>query len=123
MEQPVDSKPCSVHLIDDDEISLMIMHDILRMDYRVSFSRDLSAALQFLIENVPPNVIVLDMLFEFGTGEEFIDFIRSSDKLRSIPVIFCSSIAPKDSYLTRNVYYLPKPIFPRQLLDLIEFII
>ncbi|GEM_PF-535233 len=66
-----------------------------------------------LMQQVPPTVIVLDVLFPEGSGLDFLHELRHDERWQSIPVIVCSGVAQQEIVLQSAregiCHYLLKP--------------
>lgn len=76
-----------------------------------------------LMQNNPPDLILLDLLLLGMRGEEFCKIIKADDKLKHIPVILFTASASNISKLCKEAGaddYLMKPFEPEDLLSKVK---
>lgn len=87
ISQNNNSKKKTVLVIDDEEIVLTSASFILEaLGYTPLCSQGGAVALELLKEKVP-DLILLDLMMPGMNGDEFLNIIRNSEKLKNIPVI------------------------------------
>ena len=86
---------CSILIVDDTKFNIKILEDTLKSDYQLSVAMDGKAALKFM-EEVIPDIILLDIMMPEMDGFEVFSKIKEDDRLKDIPVIF--------GLLTTNTY-------------------
>jgi len=106
------SKIC---LVDDNMTSLTIARDMLKSSYKVYPSP--SAAKFFeLIENVTPDLILMDVDMPQMNGYEAVTLLKQDDRFKDIPVIFLTAKDDEESELKGfqlgAVDYITKPFHP-----------
>ncbi len=87
-----------VLIVDDDFSSrrLLSRHIASKWSVRILEAQEGSEALR-LIAKERPNLVVLDMVMPFMGGLEVLKVLRANAKLRSIPVVACTSVDDKDT--------------------------
>ncbi|HZP42902.1 MAG TPA: response regulator [Candidatus Binatia bacterium] len=110
----------AVLIVDDNDDNLRIMREILvARGYEVRVARDGPSALRVL-EEQPPDVILLDIMMPEMDGMEVLDRIKGSADLAHIPVILVTAKAADEDllagYKTGADYYITKPFTAKQLL-------
>jgi DNA-binding response OmpR family regulator len=84
-----------VLLVEDDQWIADCYRLWLAADgHNVRHSRDSQTAIDMIDEN-PPEVIILDLLLPFSNGIQLLQTLRSHVDLASTPVILCSSALPE----------------------------
>jgi len=106
------SKIC---LVDDNMTSLTIARDMLKTSYKVYPSP--SAAKFFeLIENVTPDLILMDVDMPQMNGYEAVELLKKDERFKDIPVIFLTAKDDEESELKGfelgAVDYITKPFHP-----------
>ena len=76
-------------------------------------------------EQVPPGLILLDLMMPIMDGWQFLEEIREQDALSTIPIVVVSAYREKDKYvsaaaLEKRVAFVRKPVDLRLLLRLTE---
>ncbi|PZV14505.1 MAG: two-component system response regulator [Pseudanabaena sp.] len=94
---------------------------LLRSGFEVVLQGNAEDAWQWLSNHTPPNLIVLDVIMPGQSGLDLCRTIRNQDKLKQVPIIFCTS---KDQEFDKfwalrqgGNAYLTKPFAPKQLLE------
>ena len=81
-----------VELVEDDVLlARQFIAALSREGYTVHHSRHASEAM-LAIDEVLPDVIILDVLLPATTGFALLHELQSHDDTRSIPVVVCSSV-------------------------------
>jgi chemotaxis family two-component system response regulator Rcp1 len=118
-----------LYIVEDNEADLVLIMEILKEldeNIKVHFSKDGAEAIDFLIKvnrnqvEFKPDLILLDINIPKIDGFEVLNFIKSSEALKKIPVIILStSSAEKDK---KFAYVLKSDGFLTKSPDLNEFI-
>jgi CheY-like chemotaxis protein len=116
-------KSIHVLLVEDNEGDILLTREALeegKLVNKISIARDGKEAIDFLEKNVPfqtstvPDLILLDVNLPKKNGHEVLQFIKTSDSYKHIPVIMLTtSSAYKDinsSYLNHANCYITKPV-------------
>lgn len=103
-------------IVDDEKMNLKVLADLLREDYSPVLARNGEQALQQAFGDLPPDLILLDVVMPEMGGYEVIKHLKNNDKTNKIPVIFVTSL---DSVLDEEhglklgaVDYITKPFSP-----------
>lgn len=108
-------------LIIEDEDEFFFFYDIMLegCGYRVERACNGEEAFDKIREN-KPDLIVLDLLLDQMTGEEFLNQLKSNNSHAGIPVIIASSFSPRACKPILELYphlgFLEKPFTQEQLL-------
>lgn len=115
-------KPVHILLVEDNEGDILLVEEAFekaRLVNSITVVRNGEASIQFLLKegdnyNVqPPDLIILDVNLPRKNGHEVLEFIKTSDDLKQIPVImFTTSSSDKDierSYEKHANCYITKP--------------
>ena len=76
-----------------------------------------------LMQNNPPDLILLDLLLLGMRGEEFCKKVKCNDRLKTIPVILFTASASDISKVAKEVGaddYIMKPFEPENLLSKVK---
>lgn len=103
-------------IVDDEKMNLKVLADLLREDYAPVLARDGEQALQHALGELPPDLILLDVVMPHMGGYEVIKRLKENDRTKNIPVIFVTSL---DSVVDEEhglklgaVDYITKPFSP-----------
>lgn len=103
---------CSILIVDDTKFNIKILEDTLKSNYQLSVAMDGKAALKFM-EEVIPDIILLDIMMPEMDGFEVFSKIKEDDRLKDIPVIFLSAVTDINSkakaFEMGAVDYITKP--------------
>ncbi|HJW87084.1 MAG TPA: response regulator [Candidatus Brocadiaceae bacterium] len=108
-------------LIIEDEDEFFFFYNIMLegSDYIVERACNGNEAFDKIKEN-KPHLIVLDLLLDQMTGEEFLNRLKSNGAYTDIPVIIASSFSPRACKPILELYphlgFLEKPFTQDQLL-------
>ena len=108
-------------LIVEDENEFFFFYTMMLegSDYIVERACNGNEAFEKIKEN-KPHLIVLDLLLDQMTGEEFLDQLKSESAYTDIPVIIASSFSPRACKPILELYphlgFLEKPFTQEQLL-------
>jgi putative two-component system response regulator len=110
--------PKTILIVDDVGVNIDVLAHCLGEDYRISASQDSHVALDSLQE-VRPNLILLDLFMPEIDGFEFCSAVKSDMAFKDIPIVFITS-ASDSSTLSRAfslgaVDYITKPISPLEV--------
>ncbi|MBE1236969.1 response regulator [Phaeovibrio sulfidiphilus] len=110
-------------LVDDSRTNLKIGKSLLKDQYEV-FPVPSARVLFELLENVYPDLILLDIEMPEMTGYEAIRILKEEDRWRDIPVMFLTSKtdpgAELEGLTLGAIDYITKPFSPALLLKRIE---
>lgn len=113
----------TVLVVDDSEANIDILVEILGDRYEVSVALDGESALG-IVEEDPPNLILLDIMIPGMVGYEVCRRIKSDDNTRNIPIVFVSAEDQIDQGAAGPdidvVNYLTKPVDPDLVHDIVR---
>jgi len=103
---------------DDPVISHLIEHVLARKGFVVDLAPDGRRAEQMLAE-LPPAVVVLDVMLPFVDGFELVDRMRGTPRWATVPILMLTSKA-NEKYVVRAFGvgvddYMTKPFRPEEL--------
>ncbi len=117
-------KTKSILIVDDSVTNLVLLEAVLKhkkWDIHTAISAML--AMKMLSVN-KPDLILLDLLMPGIDGQEMLKRMKSNDRYKNIPVIVVSAVTDnkirKDCLGMGAIYYMPKPIKIKQLLEIIQ---
>lgn len=105
-------------LIEDSEVDAMLMREVLErlsLPNEVTLCRDGAEAVEYLSDesNSLPQLTFLDINMPRMHGKEVLEFIKTNDRIKHIPVIMLSSSDVKkdviDCYRLQANSYIKKP--------------
>lgn len=106
-------KRSRVLLIDDDDFSAALVHDVLSVDYDISHATDGPTALETLTQ-ITPDLILLDVRMPGMSGLELCRTLRDNPATQDLPVIFLSGMVTEEDrlagYAAGGDDYLTKPV-------------
>ena len=111
-------------IVDDSSVNNYLLENILEeKGYKLQIAFDGNEALSIL-ENDPPNLVLLDIMMPGIDGYSILDKINKSDKLKSIPVIMVTSKSEmtdkQKAFEIGAIDYIVKPIEIDDLLAKVE---
>lgn len=113
--------------VDDNSISLATIEQEFKGIYEVVALKSGVRALQYLKQETPPDLILLDIQMEPKDGIETLREIREMKKCQDIPVIMLTSQREKQTILESSKLgindYVLKPFKTQDLHDRIESIL
>jgi adenylate cyclase len=111
-------------VVDDTPDNLFLMNGLLEDRFEVVNADSGRAALEVVMSDNPPDMVLLDIMMPDMDGYEVLRRIRQHAPTASIPVIFLTALAaPQDERLGLElgaVDYLTKPVDPAQVVERIE---
>lgn len=119
----MDKKRKTIFLVDDDMTNLKVGKSALSGLYRV-LTLDSGEAMLEILENVQPDLILLDVNMPKMDGYEAIKHLKANESTAGIPVIFLTALNNEDMELKGlslgAIDYITKPFSPPLLLKRIE---
>jgi CheY-like chemotaxis protein len=114
----------TIMVVEDDEINRKLMRVVLGgKGYRISEANNVAQALALLRE-VTPDLLLLDIRLEDGSGLDVVRAVRADPAFDRVPVVAVTAQAMKDdeSRLLEAGFdgYLAKPIDTRSLPEVVE---
>jgi putative two-component system response regulator len=120
-------KPKKIFLVDDDEIHLTMLESILKDQYEVITAKSGKDALDYLLNGIVPNLILLDILMPNLDGWETFNRLRAISFLQDVPIVFLTSVDEsaevEHAQEIGAADYITKPYNKDDLLDRIEKIV
>ena len=117
--QNQETKP-KIIVVDDSEFELQLVDWILQEKNYQTFLADNGSDALKMLENLTPDLILLDIMLPDIDGFEVCKKIKGIDKLQDIPVIFFTSLSNVDDIVkgfeAGGVDYLTKPFNKDELL-------
>jgi DNA-binding response OmpR family regulator len=108
-----------VAIVDDFEESCSLMAEILSPYFDCKYICEADKALDFL-ENVKPDLILMDYKMPYMTGVELCKVLKTKDNLKKIPLIFVSgAVSTEERIETLEAGgddFISKPFHPKELL-------
>jgi PleD family two-component response regulator len=112
----IQSEKQLILIVDDLKDNILILAQILYLDYQIIFATTGSAALT-MAETKQPDIILLDVMMPEMDGYEVCAHIKRNEKTRHIPVIFITAKDDVDDELRGlefgAVDYITKPLQPK----------
>lgn len=109
-------KKSTILVVDDTPDNLMLMHGLLKTDYKVKVANSGEKALKIVNSDAPPDLILLDIMMPEMDGYEVCRQLKASAATRDIPVIFLTAKAEiedeRRGLELGAVDYITKPISP-----------
>jgi putative two-component system response regulator len=109
-------KKPTVLVVDDTPNNLTLMRGLLAGNYSVKIANGGEAALRIAIAEVPPDLILLDIMMPHVDGYEVCRRLKSDTRTRDIPVIFLTAMSEvedeRKGFDLGAVDYITKPISP-----------
>jgi len=105
---------------DDENIGELIVEAFVQeTPYQAMLATDGKQALK-IVQNVKPNVLLLDNNLPDMKGIELYDRIQVEKELENVPVLLMSANVPVQEVKKRNLFCLNKPFELNDLLQTIE---
>ena len=112
-------QPC-VLLAEDDRALRRFLEVLLqRAGYQVISVSDGLEAMKSVV-SLPIDVVVTDSMMPNLNGHEFCRFVRSNQKLSSLPIIILSALDRKEANVEQADAFLSKPVSSEKLIECIE---
>ena len=108
-------------LIDDDETSLELTANMLKKEYEIAIARSGQEALNYLIQQSIPDLLLLDILMPEMDGWETYKKIKGISLLKDVPIAFLTAI--EETTEENRAYqmgiddYIRKPYTQKELFD------
>lgn len=104
-------------IVDDDpEVRMLLRELFVQKGYRVNVAEDGEAAMQFLEQNEPPSMILLDLMMPGIMGTGVLSYLGSTPSLLNVPIAIVSG-TPDLAPLGYHVFKKPLSFAP-----LLEFV-
>ena len=103
-------------LVDDNPDNLMVLHGLLKDEYRTSIATNGVDALALCQKETLPQLILLDVMMPGMDGYSVCEQLKASPRTADIPVIFLTARMEKEAegkgFLVGGVDYVTKPFSP-----------
>lgn len=117
-EQPKTEKPTSLIIEDDEDLSAIFREALNAAGFETEIIRNGRSAIERL-QDVAPDVVILDMHLPLVTGPEILKYIRSEKRLAFTNVVVTTADAIMGEQVRDSAdFVLIKPISFGQLRDL-----
>ena len=115
----IEAKRC-ILIIDDQKSNLSVLGHTLRREYTVYTAKDGQTGLEIADEFLP-DLILLDIVMPDMDGYEVLSKLKSSEKIRNIPVLLVTGLTNKENVeigMTMGAAgYIFKPFNATEILD------
>ena len=109
----------NIIIVDDKEMIAKVITSILQAEYNCKYFSNPLLAIDWLKEGNRPDLILSDIRMPEMRGDEFLDYLKSNDDYKDIPIVMLSS---EDSTSARIKLlengaddYVVKPFNPMEL--------
>ncbi|MDJ0533255.1 MAG: response regulator [Xenococcaceae cyanobacterium MO_207.B15] len=114
----------TVLIIDDINSERQMSSALLtHAGFKVAGTDSAESAWEWLNNNNPPNLILLDIIMPGESGLDFCRKIRSREEWKDIPILFCSSKSEEfDRFWALRqggTEYITKPYLPQKLIEVV----
>lgn len=114
-------------LVDDDQhLRNSVKSYLQEKGFQIILAKNASEAIQHLMKSVP-DILISDIVMPQISGYELINYVRSSDALKDLPIILLTAKGmTQDRIKGYNLgcnAYLPKPFDPDELVSIINNLI
>ncbi|MBF0302642.1 MAG: PleD family two-component system response regulator [Desulfamplus sp.] len=106
----------SILIVDDEPYNLKILNELLRTDYSIRVATNGERALEIVMSDNPPDLVLLDVIMPGIDGYEVCQRLKADTNTHDIPVIFITSKTDERDEIrgfeTGAVDYVTKPFRP-----------
>jgi two-component system, OmpR family, response regulator len=118
--------PPTILVVEDDDVTSALLEKILtRENYKVIVAKDRAGIAAGM--KLKPDLVLLDILLPDANGFDILNRIRSSNSLRTLPVLMLSSLGSLEDIMKGLKMgangYLTKPAKSKALINAIEEVI
>ncbi len=114
----------TVLVVDDDPQNIQNVQNIVKTRYRVKSALNGHEALQIILSDNPPDIILLDVIMPGLNGFQVAKRIKSEPRTKDIPIIFITLKTGSESLVKGFQIgaqdYVTKPFQPEELLARVE---
>jgi two-component system sensor histidine kinase/response regulator len=114
-----ESKRPTILIVDDTPDNLLVMSQLFKGEYRVRLAQTGAKALELVMSDDPPDLVLLDIMMPNVDGFEVAQAMREHPSSETIPIIFVTAMTTVDARLKGlnlgAVDYITKPIDPETL--------
>lgn len=108
-----------IMIVDDDSVTLRMMMNILKDEYKTTVAKSGTAAIS-LLGSQKPDLILLDYLMPVCDGLQTLQMIRSEESTKDIPVFFLTGVSDadcvKNAMSLKPEGYILKTTEPKEIL-------
>ena len=108
--------PSTILVVDDNPENLTVLCELLHGQYQVRASNSGARALQMVLQEPRPDLVLLDVMMPGMSGHEVIELMRADARTRDIPVIFTTALSATEDeqqgLVLGAVDYITKPLKP-----------
>lgn len=112
-------KPLQILIVEDHFIMRKFLENYLNKYHNVTSRSNGIEAIKWLESGNKPNVIVVDLSMPGMNGQDFIDYVKSTEFYCNIPIVVITG-SENDVLETPVDAFLNKPFNPKDLSDCIE---
>jgi len=110
-----------VLIVEDDESTILLYQKFLSHTGYQGLSAKTIAQSKTILEQLTPKAIVLDIQLENENGWDFVSYLKSNEKLQTIPVIITSVTQDREKGLALGVTdFLVKPVEKKSLYSILH---
>lgn len=110
------SRRATILVVDDAAENLSVIHSLLKDVYRVRLANSGQKALDVVMRDPSPDLILLDIMMPEMDGYQVCRHLKRDTRTRDIPVIFLTAMAREEDeeagFEVGAVDYITKPISP-----------
>ena len=103
-------------VVDDTPVNLDILGGLLSPEYGVSVATNGEEALQIVLSDEPPDLVLLDIMMPGINGYQLCSIMKADERIRQIPIIFVTAMSDieneEEGLRLGAVDYLTKPFKP-----------
>lgn len=126
METP--ANPPVALLVDDDEtIGMLLSFIVKREGFSLKWVKDGGAALDFVAQEPPPALVLLDVMLPVASGHEILAALRARSEWARVPVLMLTG-KTEESEMARAMNagangFVVKPFNPQELVSTIRGVV
>ncbi|MGZ3688086.1 MAG: response regulator [Bdellovibrionota bacterium] len=107
-------------VIEDDAPIREMLKSVLELEgYQVETANNGKQGIAAISAEVPPQVILLDMMMPVSSGWDVLDFLRANAETAKVPVVIVSAYSEVAKSVRPNAF-VPKPVQLKSLLGALE---
>lgn len=126
-ERPKMKMPMRCLLVDDDAAMREMVQIALQLEGPTVYVRDSGIDIESVVEELNPDVILLDVMMPVRDGYDVLRALKSSESTREIPVVLLTAKATDaevwEGWQAGADYYLTKPFNVGMLLEYLQVIL
>jgi len=113
----------TIFIVDDSDVNLLTAKKALSQKYKI-YTLPSAASMFELLENIRPDMVLLDISMPVTDGFEALKLLKSSDRFMDIPVIFLTSWRDADiearGFEMGVVDFISKPFYEAVLINRVK---